>query len=94
MTIAEAFSEPHDRIRLVRLVAALEALAALSSDKKADALASRCAFAGGWTDGGRAVQIVDDVTKLRSAAKRRDVPGPDIPGKMLHPRVLGTSRKI
>lgn len=44
--IAEAFSEPHDRIRLVRLVAALEALAVLHREDKAEGLAWRCAFAG------------------------------------------------
>jgi hypothetical protein len=59
--IAEAFGEPHDRIRLVRLVAALEALAALPREEKSEKLAWRCAFAGGWTDCGRAVQIVDDI---------------------------------
>ncbi|WP_146006625.1 hypothetical protein [Bradyrhizobium forestalis] len=45
--IAEAFSEPHDRIRLVRLVAALEALAVLPREEKSEGLAERCAFAGG-----------------------------------------------
>lgn len=59
--IAEAFSEPHDRIRLVRLVAALEALAVLPREEKTEGLAWRCALAGGWTDCGRAVEIVDDV---------------------------------
>jgi hypothetical protein len=75
--IAEAFSEPHDRIRLVRLVAALEALAVLSSEKKSDSLAWRCAFAGGWTDCGHAVQIVDDVRyayAVRNAVVHGDSP--------------------
>ncbi|MER2535765.1 MAG: hypothetical protein ABTQ31_11440 [Rhizobiaceae bacterium] len=73
--IAEAFSEPHDRIRLVRLVASLEALAALPREQKAENLAWRCAYAGGWTDCGRAVQIVDDVShayRVRSAIVHGD----------------------
>lgn len=59
--IAEAFSEPHNRIRLVRLVSALEALAVISGGKKSEGLAWRCALAGGWEDCARAVQIDDDV---------------------------------
>lgn len=75
--IAEAYSEPHDRIRLVRLVAALEALAVLPREEKADSLAWRCAFAGGWGDCGRAVQIVDDVLhayQIRNAVVHGDSP--------------------
>jgi len=75
--IAEAYSEPHDRIRLVRLIAALEALAVLSREEKADSLAWRCAFAGGWGDCGRAVQIVDDVLhayRVRNAVVHGDSP--------------------
>jgi hypothetical protein len=78
--IAEAFSEPHDRIRLVRLVSALEALAVLSREGKSDALAWRCAFAGGWTDCGYAVQIVDDVIyayTVRNAVVHGDSPDND-----------------
>ncbi len=76
--IAEAFSEPHDHIRLVRLVAALEALAVLPREEKSDSLAWRCALAGGWTDCGRAVQIVDDVLyayTVRNALVHGDSPG-------------------
>ncbi len=51
----------HDRIRLVRLVAALQALAVLHREDKSERLAWRCAFAGRWIDCGRAVQIVEDV---------------------------------
>jgi hypothetical protein len=78
--IAEAFSEPHDRIRLVRLVSALEALAVLPNEKKANSLAWRCAFAGGWTDCGKAVQIVDDVLNaysVRNAVVHGDSPNND-----------------
>jgi hypothetical protein len=78
--IAEAFSEPHDRIRLVRLVSALEALAVLPNEKKANSLAWRCAFAGGWTDCGKAVQIVDDVLNaysVRNAVVHGDSPDND-----------------
>ena len=73
--IAEAYSEPHDRIRLVRLVASLEALAALPSENKSEVLAWRCAFAGGWTDCGEAIKIVDDVRrayKVRNAVVHGD----------------------
>jgi hypothetical protein len=59
--ISEAYCEPHDRIRLVRMVAALEALAVLSREKKSESLAWRCAYAGGWQDCSSAVQIVDDI---------------------------------
>ena len=65
--IAEAYSEPHSRIRLVRLVAALEALASLPKGEKSDAVVWRCAFAGGWTDCGIAVQIVDDMRRAYTA---------------------------
>ncbi len=76
--IAEAFSEPHDRIRLVRLVAALEALAVLTREEKSEGLARRCAFAGGWGDCGRALQIIEDVQHaytVRNAVVHGD--GPD-----------------
>jgi hypothetical protein len=75
--IAEAFSEPHDRIRLVRLVSALETLAVVSGGKKSEALAWRCALAGGWEDCGRAVQIDDDVRyayNVRNAVVHGDYP--------------------
>lgn len=78
--IAEAFSEPHDRIRLVRLVSALEALAALPNEQKSESLAWRCAFAGGWTDCGAAVEIVDDVRyayAVRNAVVHGDSPEND-----------------
>lgn len=78
--IAEAFSEPHDRIRLVRLIAALEALAVLRRESKSDALAWRCGFVGGWTDCGYALQIVDDVLNaytVRNAVVHGDSPDND-----------------
>lgn len=46
--IAEAYSEPHDHIRLVRTIGALEALAATDGNDIARTLAFRCALAGGW----------------------------------------------
>ncbi len=46
--IAEAYCEPHDHIRLVRLVSALETLAVLDGEKS-DELARRCGLAGGWS---------------------------------------------
>ncbi|WP_271585708.1 hypothetical protein [Bradyrhizobium sp. CCBAU 53415] len=76
--IAEAFSEPHDRIRLVRLVAALEALAVLAREDKSQGLARRCAFAAGWGDCSRAMQITEDVQyayTVRNAVVHGD--GPD-----------------
>ncbi|WP_371419905.1 hypothetical protein [Tardiphaga sp.] len=73
--IAETYSEPHDRIRLVRMVSALEALASLPRENKAESLAWRCAFAGGRTDCGTATQIVNDVRhayEIRSAIVHGD----------------------
>ena len=78
--IAEAYSEPHDRIRLVRVVAALEALAALPREEKSQTLALRCAHAGGWADCSRAIEIVDDVSNAyaaRNAIVHGDAPDND-----------------
>jgi hypothetical protein len=75
--IAEAFSEPHDRIRLVRLVSALETLAVLPREDKSDALAWRCALAGGWEDSAYAMQINRDVRyaySVRNAVVHGDSP--------------------
>jgi hypothetical protein len=75
--IAEAFSEPHNRIRLVRLVSALEALAVVSNGRKSEGLAWRCALAGGWEDCARAVQIDEDVRYayfIRNAVVHGDCP--------------------
>jgi hypothetical protein len=78
--IAEAYCEPSDRIRLVRLVSALEALALLDGQDKAHNLASRCANAGGWSDPQKAVQIFDDVKEAyrwRNAVVHGDAPHMD-----------------
>jgi hypothetical protein len=75
--IAKAYCEPADRIRLVRLVSALEALALLDGADKAHQLASRCASAGGWGDCGKAVNIFDDVKEAyrwRNAVVHGDAP--------------------
>lgn len=75
--IAEAYCEPSDRIRLVRLVSALEALALLDGADKAHTLASRCASAGGWGDCEKAVAIFDDVKEAyrwRNAVVHGDAP--------------------
>lgn len=59
--IAEAYCEPHDHIRLVRLVSALEALAVLERTDKRESLALNCAQAGGWSDPSAANNIYDAV---------------------------------
>ncbi|TGT44417.1 hypothetical protein [Mesorhizobium sp. M8A.F.Ca.ET.165.01.1.1] len=59
--IAEAYSEPHDRIRLVRLISALEALALLPREEKAHGLALHSAWAGGWGEMDIANDIYDAV---------------------------------
>lgn len=67
--IAEAYSEPHDHVRLVRLIAALEALAVLDGNNIRKTLALRCAFAGGWSDTNHADKIyraVDHAYHVRS----------------------------
>ncbi|MBZ9959678.1 hypothetical protein [Mesorhizobium sp. BR1-1-14] len=59
--IAETYSEPHDRIRLVRLISALEALALLPREEKAHGLALHSAWAGGWGEMDVANEIYDAV---------------------------------
>lgn len=59
--IAEAYCEPHDHIRLVRLVSALEAIAVLEKSEKRQSLALNCAQAGGWADPGAANNIYEAV---------------------------------
>jgi hypothetical protein len=76
--IAEAYSEPSDYLRLVRLISALEALALLEGNDKAHQLASRCASAGGWGDTNRAIEIFDAVGfayRWRNAVVHGDAPG-------------------
>lgn len=66
--IAEAYCEPHDHIRLVRLVSALETLAVLEGEKS-DELARRCGLAGGWSSDEYRKQIEAAVAE---AYKRRN----------------------
>jgi hypothetical protein len=48
--IAEAYSEPHDHIRLVRLISALEAFALVGNTDKAYQLSLTCGLVGGRGD--------------------------------------------
>lgn len=59
--IAEAYCEPHDHIRLIRLLSALEALAVLDKSEKRRGLALRCAQVGGWADPSAANDIYEAV---------------------------------
>lgn len=75
--IAEAYSEPSDYLRLVRLISSLEALALLEGKDKAHQLASRCASAGGWGGVERANEIFDDISfayHWRNAVVHGDAP--------------------
>lgn len=75
--IAEAYCEPSDRIRIVRLVSALEALSLIEEKDKSHQLASRCASAGGWGNGRKAVEIFDAVKEAyrwRNAVVHGDAP--------------------
>nr|WP_236762487.1 HEPN domain-containing protein [Agrobacterium tumefaciens] len=72
--IAEAYCEPHDHIRLVRLISALETLAVLEGEKS-DELARRCGLAGGWSSDGHRKQIetaVSEAYKHRNAIVHGD----------------------
>jgi hypothetical protein len=73
--ISETYSEPHDHIRIVRLMAALESLAMLGPKDKAHHLAYRCASVGGWCNPGHACEIYDAVRfaySVRSAVVHGD----------------------
>ena len=75
--IAEGYAEPHDHIRLVRVVSALEALSLVHGADKAHNLALHCAYAGAWGDPERACSIYDAVRgayTLRSAVVHGDAP--------------------
>lgn len=75
--LAEAYCEPSDLIRLVRLTSALEAVALLEGRDKAHNLAVRCASVGGCGIGRDAVQIYDAVKQayaLRNAVVHGDAP--------------------
>lgn len=60
--LAEAYCEPHDHIRLVRLISALETLAVLEGEKSSE-LARRCGLAGGWASEGYRKQIETAVSR-------------------------------
>lgn len=75
--IAEAYCEPHDPIRLVRLVSALETLSLLDGPDKAHQLARRCACVGGAGNPERALEIYDAVRAAyhwRNAVVHGDAP--------------------
>lgn len=75
--LSEAYSEPHDHIRIVRLVAALEALAVLEREDKAEGLAVRCSIVGSWGDGQLGAEILEAVRKayrLRNEVVHGDAP--------------------
>lgn len=55
--ISEAYCEPHDHIRLVRITSALEAIAIPEATDKSRSLAWNCAQAGGFSDPERALAI-------------------------------------
>lgn len=75
--VAEAYGEPHDLIRLVRLISALEALSLIESRDKAHNLANRCGLAGGWGDPQLYCTIYDAVSEgysWRNAVVHGDAP--------------------
>jgi hypothetical protein len=75
--IAEAYGEPHDPIRLVRLISALEAFSLIGSTDKAHNLAHRCGAAGGWGDPHVYCAIYDAVRegyRWRNAVVHGDAP--------------------
>ena len=59
--IAEAYGEPHEPIRLVRLISALEAISLIGSTDKAHNLAHHCGATGGWGDPHQYCKIYDAV---------------------------------
>lgn len=75
--IAEAYGEPHDPIRLVRLISALEAFSLIGSTDKAHNLAHRCGAAGGHGDPHLYCTIYDAVRegyRWRNAVVHGDAP--------------------
>lgn len=75
--IAEAYCEPHHPIRLVRLVAALEAISMIGSKDKAHSLAHRCGSIGGWSNPRHYCEIYDAVRTAyhwRSSVVHGDAP--------------------
>lgn len=74
--IAQTYSEPHDQIRLVRLISALEALSLLTGDKKRERLADRCAAAGAFGDT-EIRQDIQNATLLAYSVRNEVVHGDD-----------------
>lgn len=77
--IAEAYSQPHEHVRLVRTVAALEALALIKGSAKAASLAIACQCAGGWGVPDKAAAIHEAVKNAyawRNAVVHGDAPDP------------------
>lgn len=75
--IAEAYCEPHHPVRLVRLIAALEALTVIAAQDKAHNLAHRCGCTGGSGDPARYCEIYDAVREAyrwRNAVVHGDAP--------------------
>jgi hypothetical protein len=59
--VAEAYCEPSDHLRLVRLISALEAIAVIRGGDKSHTLALRCATVGAWGDRTLACEIYEAV---------------------------------
>src|SRR5690606_34125610 len=75
--IAEAYCEPHHRLRLVRLISSLEALALVGGKDKAHEVSMRAACAGGWSDPALACEIYDALRTAyhwRNAVVHGDAP--------------------
>ncbi|MEL7690677.1 hypothetical protein [Citromicrobium bathyomarinum] len=78
--IAEAYCEPSDYLRLVRLISAFEALAIIRSHEKVHNLAVRCANVGSWGRSATACEIYDNVRSayhVRNMVVHGDAPTTD-----------------
>ncbi|MBS0232537.1 MAG: hypothetical protein JSR99_03515 [Proteobacteria bacterium] len=75
--LSGAYSEPHDHIRLVRLISALEALALVPPKQKAESLARRCsqvASSGDTTLRDSIFAAIIEAYRQRSAVVHGDAP--------------------
>lgn len=87
--VSECYAEPHHPIRLVRLVAALEALTLVGDKDKAHTLAHRCGCTGGSGDAEAYCQIYDAVREAyrwRNAVVHGDAPP--------HGKVMSAFRRL
>jgi hypothetical protein len=78
--IGEAYSEPHDHIRIVRLVSALEALALAAGEDKAHNIALTCSYIGSDGDAAQACEMYDAIRAayfVRNGVVHGDRPDPD-----------------